>query len=74
MLPNLIFLFNLSDVIPPNVQLWGKLVTHNISCELFETCHDSIKLTYVSRVILFFFSQTALSCSAFYIPFSNKLC
>lgn len=55
MLPNLIFLFNLLDVIPPNVQLYGKAGdTQDILgvCDTSETYHSC---TYISVVILIFY-------------------
>lgn len=43
MLPNLIFLFNLLDVIPPDVQRYGDAaVARKLSyvCDTFETAHS----------------------------------
>lgn len=66
MLPNLIFLFNLLDVIPPDVQLYRKAGGFISSvCDTFETCHDCIELAYVSGVIPIFYPNPDLSYCLF---------
>lgn len=53
MLPNLIFLFNLLDVIPTNVQLYRRAV-HRPSSELFMEQLYRGDMLYVPGVILLF--------------------
>lgn len=63
MLPNLIFLFNLLDVIPPDVQLYGEVpVAHKMSyvCDTFETRQGLHTAVTCSRCHTVFYSLPSI--------------